>query len=272
MNALEQYCIALRHLPVLENSPLWTVIRPLYDIVLGVIASKKGLERIMNGSDPLRLHPLWRGISESYEPDVWKHLMGNVREGDTVVDIGAFVGLYTVTLAKRVGAQGSVIAFEPDPENFRWLQQHVILNHVEDQVKLCPVAMGNQAGEVGFMLGQANQSRIEKNRGREFKLHVTTLDIEFANRRVDLLKIDVEGFEEKVLRGGIRLLGNMARCPRIIYIEIHPYAWEAAGTSGKSLLSLLEECDYEVSGIDGEPAKAVDSYGEIVARKKLDRR
>ena len=256
----------MRHHPFFKHLPLWHILRPPYNIFLSVVASKKGLERTMNGTDSIRLCPQWRGIQESYEALVWKSLMGAVRAGDVIVDVGAFIGLYTISLAKRVGHQGFVLAFEPEPANFEWLRRHVVLNHVGDRVKISRLAVGDQEGEINFISGKASQSCVGKNGGN--KVPITTLDQQLKNRRVDLMKIDTEGYEEAVLRGGLHLLKDPSRAPRLIYIEVHPYAWKELGTSSESLLSLLKECSYKVTRLDGQPVDPITSYGEVIAYKE----
>lgn len=195
--------------------------------------------------------------------------MGNVVEKDVIVDVGAFVGLYTIALAKRVGPQGVVVAFEPDPGNFAWLQRHVALNHVEGVVTLRNVAVGGAVETRRFSTGHDAVSHLDEARGAAagVQVPVSTLDQEFPHRRLDLLKIDVEGAEELVLRGGVRLLQDPARAPRSIYIEVHPYAWGPLGTSDRSLLDFLAHCRYRVSTVEGHPVDRLDRYGEIVASK-----
>lgn len=269
MNSLERWCISLRHHFLLKNLFLWDIVRPLYNMFLSLLASSRGIERIMNGTDPIRVHPRWRGVQESYEPAVWKHLMGNIRTGDVVVDVGAFIGVYTVAQAKRVGPQGLILAFEPEPTNFEWLERHVLLNHVQENVRLSNSAVGEKAGEINFDSGKDSQSCVS-GFGKT-KVPVTTLDRELKNRRVDIIKIDTEGYEENVLRGALGVLKDASRSPRLIYIEVHPYAWEKLGVSSQSLLNLLEECNFSVTTIDGKIVNNINFYGEIVARNRDSR-
>jgi hypothetical protein len=93
------------------------------------------------------------------------------------------------------------------------------------------------------------------------------LDSIFEDRPVDLLKVDVEGFEERVLAGATRLLNDAARAPRQVFIEVHPYAWPAFGTSSDSLLALLARCGYTACDLFDRPITRVDGYGEIVGRR-----
>jgi hypothetical protein len=80
------------------------------------------------------------------------------------------------------------------------------------------------------------------------------------------LKIDVEGYEEMVLRGTSRLLHTPELKPRTIFIEVHPYAWASMNTTSSSLLGLLKNAGYRVHTVDGRPVDCIERYGEIVAR------
>ena len=77
--------------------------------------------------------------------------------------------------------------------------------------------------------------------------------------------MDVEGFEEDVLRGAEQLLSDEARAPRLIYIEAHPYNWHLCGTTSESLLGQLQRHGYRVEHLDGTPVTRIENYGEIVA-------
>ncbi|MBI3615708.1 MAG: FkbM family methyltransferase [Candidatus Omnitrophica bacterium] len=208
-------------------------------------------------------------MGEVYEPLVWERLMAQAREGDVTVDVGAFIGLYTIALAKRVGPSGKVIAFEPNPQTFEELKRHVELNGIDHQVKLIPAAVSNHKGRVLFDVGKKSEARITEGVGvKTLWVEMVTLDEMFAHSKVDLLKIDVEGHEEKVLEGGKNLLQDPSRCPRAIYVEVHPYAWPALGTTSESLLGFLNRCSYRVSGMDEKPLKRIESWGEIFAYKE----
>src|SRR3954470_912629 len=114
MKTFEKVSTWLRHLPSLERADwLWNPARPIYQRAVNHFG-RNGLERIINGSDRILVSPRARGVSETYEPDVWRALMADLRPGDTFVDVGSFIGLYTVAVALRLRGFGRVIAFEPD--------------------------------------------------------------------------------------------------------------------------------------------------------------
>src|SRR5207244_1654449 len=120
---------------------LWMPVRPLYDSVVNALG-RRGLERLMNGTDRIRLSPKFRNLGEIYEPDIWNQFMSSLSPGDVVADVGAHIGLYTIALAKRLAPNGSVIAFEPDEQNYNALAQHVRLNEVQAVVETVRAAVG----------------------------------------------------------------------------------------------------------------------------------
>jgi FkbM family methyltransferase len=268
MHSLEQFCVKLRHAPGFNRvNWLWNALRPAYNSVIG-LAGSRGLERRINGTDCVRVLPRFRETSEVYEPEVWRRVMNEVRSGDVVADIGAFVGLYTVALANRVGENGRVFAFEPDPENHSALRGHVELNGVTSRVQLVRAAVGNTEGRVSFVAGGASESAIgTPNRSGAAEVDCVRLDNFKPLPRVDILKIDVEGYEELVLKGAAALFADAERRPRIIFVEVHPYAWADVGTTSESLLGLLASHGYEASEPNGKPVQQIRHYGEIVATR-----
>jgi FkbM family methyltransferase len=266
MNKAEQICAKLRHSRRLGHAAwLWDGVRPLYNEVVCVLG-RNGLERVINGTDSVRVSPPFRCVAETYEPEVWKRLMADVRLGDRIADVGAFIGLYSIALAKRIGTTGHVTAFEPDQENFAALEAHCRLNGITDRVSLIHGAVADVDGAAAFEAGRSSESRLGViGQNGKAIIPCTRLDTAFANSRVDLLKIDVEGWEEPVLKGGMALLQDQRRKPRVIYIEVHPFAWHMVGTSSDSLLDLLTACDYQVTNLEGRPVTQIEAYGEIVA-------
>src|SRR5262249_14515477 len=142
--------IAIRHNKQLEGAAwFWDAIRPLYNGLMRLVG-RRGLHRTLNGTDPILVSAGLRGVSETYEPEVWRSLMAEVQRGDKVADIGTYVGLYTVALAKRVGASGRVFAFEPNAATFALLRSQITLNGVDDRVQLFQAAVGEQNKLVKF--------------------------------------------------------------------------------------------------------------------------
>lgn len=270
MHPVEEFSLALRHSRPFANADwLWDRTRPVYDLMLARVG-RHGLRRTINGTDEILILPRLRGILEQYEAETWNCLMSQVRPGDVVADVGAFIGLYTVALAKRVGPAGKVVAFEPDSENFALLQAQLGLNGIGDRVELFQMAVGAENVQVRFASGRDSQSRVVAQSGAQSRsIEGVTLDRVFNDRRLDLVKIDVEGYEERVLRGALNLLQDERRRPRSIFVEMHPTVWEEVGTTSASLLHLLTGCGYHVTRLDGHAVTQVNVWGEIMATRAL---
>lgn len=270
---VERACKALRHNKVLGRSTvLWDTLRPVYNRLLGFFG-RRGLERNMNGTDLIKVHPELRDVPETYEPQVWSLLAGKAVPGARFIDVGAHVGLYAVALGRRVAPTGRVLAVEPEPGNLRILRAQVALNGVESVVTVVPCALSDKAGEA-MLEAREIESRVTDSArpgGTSLPVKLETLDALAGTSAWDILLVDVEGFEEKVLRGGRRLLASPALRPHTIVIEVHPYAWAEAGGSSSTLLNELSQAGYTVSFLDGTPVRSVETYGHIVATAPVER-
>jgi len=133
--------------------------------------------------------------------DLWElaFIVRLLRPGDLVVDVGANVGVYTMFMAKSVGRGGTVIACEPDPNNQVTLRENVILNGLT-QIQNEEVAVGESDGEVRFLTGLGTVSRVSSGEDG-VTLAMRSLDSLCAGRDPVLVKVDVEGGEDAVLRG-----------------------------------------------------------------------
>jgi FkbM family methyltransferase len=146
------------------------------------------------------------------------------RPGWTVIDAGANTGVYAVQQARR-GAR--VFAFEPNPDCFRRLRKAVQANGVEDRVIAFDRALGAAPGPARLFLpagvttmGSLRPEWDPAAAGTGFGVEVETLEDVLGRQgieRVDLLKVDVEGFELDVLRGAGRALRRVER----VVVEYH---------------------------------------------------
>ncbi len=262
MNLLEKTASALRHSAALsDSSRTWNLLRPSYEALLRLVG-RRGLVRVMNGTDPIRIAPELRNISEDYESDLWKAVMAAATPGLIVADVGAHIGLYSIAIAKRVEPQGRVFAFEPDAGNRRFLMKNIELNQVQEHVTVVPLAVGSKEQEIGFREGRSTDSAVSPD--SDTRVSMQSLDRFFRDLSMDLLKVDVEGYELEVLLGARGLLKDQGRKPRRIFVEVHPFAWSNSGTMS-DLVSLLEGAHYEVQTLDGSRPQDIAHLGWLVA-------
>jgi FkbM family methyltransferase len=270
VNILERASIAIRHAPALERADwLWDRVRPAYDRVIATVARTRGVERVINGTDRFRLSAKSRGfIAEEYEPAVWNRVMRLVQAGDHVAEVGASMGLYALAFAGRVGAAGRVTAFEPDPESASALEANISANGWQERVTVVRAAVGESSGQVRFAAARGLESRIEMRpevRDGVIAVPMVTLDDALAGRRIDLIKIDVEGFEQQVLEGARKILADKNRRPRAILVEVHPFAWPENGTTSAGILGLLGAMGFRVEDMHGATISSIDEYGHVIA-------
>ncbi len=174
-------------------------------------------------------------------------LLALAKPGEVVFDVGANIGETGLQLARRVGASGAVFAFEPHPQIFARAQRNLALNPMA-QLQLLPLGLGAEPGTLSLA------APTESNRGsmrvapdqHGLPVTITTLDDFVAARglaRVDLIKIDIEGFEHHALRGGRKLLAEQR--PRL-FIEVDDVNLRAQGTSARAMIELLEGFGYRL--------------------------
>ena len=139
-----------------------------------------------------------------------------LRPGDVVVDVGSNIGTHTLAAATLVGDDGLVVAIEPHPKTFSYLEGNVRRN-ARGNVVLLNVANGETDGEVGFTdRYEDNENCIATSPQPQVVVPLRRLDsiAPTPHRAIALLKIDVEGFELPVLRGAAETL---ARTEAILY-------------------------------------------------------
>lgn len=159
-------------------------------------------------------------LPELYEPETQRYICDHIRPGMTVLDIGAHVGFFSLLLADRVQASGKVYSFEPETINFERLRLNLESNKLS-WVSPFQMAMSDELGTQkllyhrntsgNFLANTANFIRIKRDTHGSQEVGVTTLD-EFTEnqnlRRVDLIKMDAEGSEIHILRGGQKMLSS----------------------------------------------------------------
>src|SRR5262249_15085658 len=127
-------------------------------------------------------------------------LLHFLRSGDLFLDIGANVGTYTV-LASGV-CKAKTWAFEPDPETMLSLKRNIEINNLNDLVTVYELALGATETEVGFTIGRDTENRVAAVDGHCRVVAQKTLDSLLSGFDPTFAKLDVEGYEEEVLRGG----------------------------------------------------------------------
>jgi FkbM family methyltransferase len=164
--------------------------------------------------------------------------------GDTYVDAGANLGLFTLVASRAVGDTGRVFAFEPMPSTLQRLQRNLDLSRATN-VTVLPVGCWDAPGEATlheFADGHHGESsmatRADKTVGRSVTIQTVRID-DAVTGPVKLLKADIEGAEFAALRGATGLLGS-ATPPHLI-LELNGKTAEAFGYHPRDLVRWLLE-------------------------------
>lgn len=161
---------------------------------------------------------LLRVLNGSYEPEQSALFDALIEPGATVFDVGAHVGYYTMLSSQLAGERGHVIAFEPNPRNFAFLQRHVAMNRLAN-VRVEELAVSDTNGTAHFEFGTGSGTGHLAGDGALTVRTVRLDDYCGANDlRPDAIKIDVEGGELAVLRGAE---STLASARPVIFLSTH---------------------------------------------------
>ena len=184
---------------------------------------------------------------EYYEPEL-AYLEKLLSPGKVFIDVGANYGVYTLVASRLVGAAGKVIALEPTAQSFTVLRQNIALNHFTN-VLAFQVALKDTPGKAWLYHGWdpvGNSLGMDPLCGEEGEeVQTESLDNlleENGVDRVDVIKVDVEGAEELVLRGATKTLTTHS--PVVIF-EFNPGCADHLGLSPYGARNLLKSLGYE---------------------------
>ena len=179
-----------------------------------------GYVLVVNAADP----STGRQIAEThtFEPHVTEHFRQAVAPDSTVLDVGANMGWFTL-LAARLAPRGRVIAVEAHPANVDLIRQSVAANGFT-QVEIWPIAAAERSGLLTFAMPDSNgyvTAADDPNPPTARRVPAIALDeLLQTAERLDVVKLDIEGFEPYAVRGLARAL---RRFRPIVFTEFHPW-------------------------------------------------
>lgn len=176
-----------------------------------------------------------------------------VNPGQTIFDIGVNFGETILNFAKITGATGKVIGFEPMPSIYQKCLSNISLNHFHNII-LEPLAVSDCNAMVGIndpLNGNSGGSYVTEHiSNKSVQVQAVTLD-NYMNERliskIDLIKIDVEGYELHVLRGAKQTL---LKHKPLLYIELCDAHLKRAGSSSLALIVFLQALNYVIKKAD----------------------
>lgn len=204
-----------------------------------------GMPIVVNGHDKcVCLFIRSVGYWDSNETSFIKNF---IKPGMKIVEVGANFGVHALRMAELVGSKGHIDTFEANPHVSKYLRMSIALNHLESLVTLHDAAAGNKAGEIhptyglsnigaGHLVNDANKHTVTTKMVR--------LDDILANQKVDLLKMDAEGSEGKIIEGAKKLIEDNPNL--IIMMEWAQSHLRWQGTSPTTLINYFKDSGFKV--------------------------
>jgi FkbM family methyltransferase len=239
---------------------IYTRIRRL-DRRRSVVTEIDGIHYNLDLTQDIDSNIYYKGV---YEPRTAAFITEQVKPGMVALDIGANIGAHALRLAKMVGPTGRVIAFEPMSWAYARLKRNASLN-AGYPLTLEKIGLADFDGTRRVRIAP----RFSLNRGKddfdEEDIRFMRLDDYLAGQaveRVDFVKIDVDGFDYKVLRGAE---ASLRKHRPLMIAELAPVYLARYGDSAVALLELLHGLAYEFS-LEAEPEKRLTTPAEVMAR------
>lgn len=190
-----------------------------------------------------------------------KFLQLIVKAGMKAIDVGAGIGITAVAMAKGVGEDGEVYAFEPHPRYFTILKENLSSNQLNN-VKAFEVALTDRAGKIDFYQKELSSGIVFEEGAQKLEVASTTIDKFLSEQKaqgIDVIDMDCEGSELLVLRGAEKIL----RTNKVkIFCEIHHDFLRQLGQSVADIVEYLRKLGFEVHSV---------SQDELGTGDELDR-
>ena len=191
-------------------------------------------------------------LLKEYEPETTKLVKEIVKEGDTVIDIGASLGYFSLLTSKLVGAKGSVYALEPTEMGFNYLCRNRVENEAWN-IKPYKMAAWDKDEPVFVPLNAEGSNRIWANGVRVDEL---------VKGKVDFIKCDVDGAEPQVLKGLIKIFESSPNLKMVF--EWYPKYIRMAGGDPDEVREILDRY-FTCEKIPGDYG---DGYWNLLCKRK----
>ena len=217
---------------------------------------------------------LYYGFKEEYR----SALIDLINKGDWIIDIGANLGEVSFLASQKVGSSGKVYSFEPDPDNYTRFDYNLSLNTFTNIV-FVKKGLGDNPGKYKIAMnvnepGNNGSNSIVPDKKTDINKLAREIDVvrfddwiaENPLDKIDLVKIDIEGFELQALKGAEMTL---KKYKPIIYSELHDVKLREHGTSAKELIDYLKALGYTVHSDDKDQSLSGNLKGihtDIVCR------
>ncbi|MDC0166836.1 FkbM family methyltransferase [Gammaproteobacteria bacterium] len=235
------------------GQPIFLVFGNLYRHIVSRVFPRWTVQKYIGRYGPFRLSAKF--LFSDFESWGQRHNAGfdqfvnESKHARCVLDVGAHIGLTTLPVAKVINQEGTVFAFEPGKVNSKFLEMHISANRLAN-VDVIKSLVGDENKEnTSFfesedVSGMNSIAEIRTNH-QGTAVDMVTLDtiVDIKGLIPEIIKIDVEGAELKVLRGAKRAL---TKHRPVLFLSVHPRQLRSLGDSPEALLDLIVSLGYTV--------------------------
>ena len=189
-------------------------------------------------------------------------ILGRLNDSRFILDIGGNIGQSALRIwndRRSKGIDPRIASFEPFPTTRSRFEKNLTLNpESKDSITIYPIALGAEKAQVPMIIespgnsgGNRMSSESEEDSSEVTSVELRTLDSWMTEEgwpRVDFIKVDVEGFEHEVIKGGMKIL---ERFHPDLFIELDNNTLSAQGSSSRQLIDALSGLGYEVEDVEG---------------------
>jgi FkbM family methyltransferase len=250
-----------RHLRIVANALLRAMI-PRVRVIRGAVVH-------LNPDDPVVSGALALGVYEQNELRFFETI---IEPTMTFVDVGANIGVYTALALCRMKEPSRIVSIEPDPATWPFLQNTVQSNlrgNDSPKVSTYQLALSDAKGPITLHRNPENRgdNRIYDDPLCPDRVSVSSelLDSILEKEGVDtiqLIKIDVQGAEAKVLAGAVSVLSRSPDC--LIMTEFWPFGLLRCGSSPKDYLGTLEDLGFQLYSLDQNTLFPIQSHEKLI--------
>jgi FkbM family methyltransferase len=241
------------------RSIYWNILPPKW-ITLEVIKNEK-FEFLKKGAITKILFYTQHLVSRqrSFEYSTLNRFYSEIKSGYTVLDIGGNIGLFTLLASSKVGKEGKIISFEPNPSVAQIMRENVNKNEISN-VRIEEIALSNANGEISLnilrkefsdLYSFISNSKNVEGLSESITVKMTRLDdfiLENSIGKIDIIKIDIEGAEFMCFEGAKKTLTNDK--PIIIFECNESINIQRFGYNTFELLSFLYQFGYSFEEIE----------------------
>lgn len=210
-------------------------------------------------------------LKGEYEKTQTEIFLSTLKPEDTVLDIGANIGYYTVLAGKAVGQKGRIIAFEPDRENNILLDKNITLNKLTN-VTVINKAVSRSTATLEFN-SAPNKAESGLSQGKEtgsYTVCAIALDDFLSSqnfKKINVIKIDIEGAEIGALEGGRKELSKMKDVT--LFIEYNPASLKLYQKDPTELLAIISDFGFTIEHIIDHTQDKLLPYSQNALQRVL---